>query len=361
VPYNTGDCGSSAGCGDDPQEWVLLSDKRCVLTGEGVKELEAGLLRYFHDEVPSDVQVAKAFEIDRSTVSNIRIPSEDRPVTRSSLNKLFGALDLDLVKGRNYKQAKSVYDGAINRTPPSTTTAPNPFGARQAIEDPTKFLGRQELLRQLFEELGKGGSRALIGPAGTGKSSILKMICQLGPEKLGRSASDFIDLDMHSVRDEDDFFEALCEELKIQPCKQRQIKRELTNRQRRYVLCLDEVHTLSNEAFFPEATRNWLKGMADLSNSPLQLVVASQRELRELFPDSPSRSSPLADFFDGQTTRVDCLTEAEVGLFLLQGLKGTGVTFEPGQMKSLWKVSQGNPKLLQRSAAVLYEEICGRR
>jgi type II secretory pathway predicted ATPase ExeA len=330
-----------------------LSDKQCVLTGSGVAKLEAALAKYFGDR-PSDQQVADAFSPDRGTVGKIRLPNRKTPLTRSSIEKVFEPLGLDLLS-EDYEQivvAKPKRLDGVKAVKP-----PNPFGAQQAIEDPTKFFGRQELLRQLFEELRKGGSRALIGPAGTGKSSILKMICQLGPEKLGRSASDFIDLDMHSVRDEDDFFEALCEELKIQPCKQRQIKRELTNRQRRYVLCLDEVHTLSNEAFFPEATRNWLKGMADLSNSPLQLVVASQRELRELFPDSPSRSSPLADFFDGQTTRVDCLTEAEVGLFVQQGLKGTGVTFSPNQVESLWELSAGNLKRLQRSAAELYDEL----
>jgi type II secretory pathway predicted ATPase ExeA len=330
-----------------------LSDKQCVLTACGLTKLEAALKEHF-GERPSDLQVSDAFSPDRGTVAKIRLPNQKMPLARSSIDKLFEPLGLDLLAA-DYEQI--VVPSKLKRLDGVKAMKPNPFGAQQAIEDPTKFWGRQELLRQLLEELGKGGSQALIGPAGTGKSSILKMICQLGPERLGRSASDFIDLDMHSVRDEDDFFEALCEELKIQPCKQRQIKRELTNRHRRYVLCLDEVHTLSNEAFFPEATRNWLKGMADLSNSPLQLVVASQKELRELFPDSPSRSSPFADFFDGQTTRVDCLTKAEVGLFLSQGLEETGVMFESKQVESLWEVSKGNPKLLQRSAAALYDKL----
>jgi type II secretory pathway predicted ATPase ExeA len=327
------------------------SDKNCILTPDGLKKLNAAIEVSFGKK-PFNTELARSSGVDRETIAKILAVNPDKGVARGSLSRLFEALHSELLD-EDYKQLSSLTEGKKALQ----SAKPNPFGAQQAIEDPAKFWGREELLRQLFEELGKGGSRALIGPVGTGKTSILKMIRQLGPEKLGRSAADFIDLDMHSVRDEDDFFEALCEELKIQPCKQRQIQRELTNRQRRYILCLDEIHALSNEAFFPESTRNWLKGMADLANSPLQLVVASQRELRELFPDSPNRSSPLADFFDGQTTRVDCLTEAEVGLFLSQGLKGTGVTFEPGQVKLLWNVSKGNPKLLQRAAAELYEKL----
>lgn len=237
--------------------------------------------------------------------------------------------------------------------------APNPFGAKGVITDTSKFWGRQELLRRTFEELEKGGSRALIGPAGSGKSSILQMICRQGPERLGRSPQEFINLDMHRVRDENSFFERLCDALELEPCTQYRLERQLLRQQRRYVLCLDEIHVLSNEAFFPEPTRNWLKGMADFSNSPLQLVVASQRELRELFPDSPSRSSPLADFFDGQTTRVAHLTEAEVMAFWQEGLAGTGVAASAEKGRLLWAESRGNLRLLQRAAAKLYDELTG--
>lgn len=246
---------------------------------------------------------------------------------------------------------------------------PNPFGATGVITDPSQFWGRQELLRQVFEELAKGGSRALIGPAGSGKSSILQMICQLGSERLGRSPSawqgqspeQFIYLDMSMVRDEADFFEALCEELRMPSGKQRQIQRELENRQRPHVLCLDEIHALTREAYFPEPTRDWLRGMADLPRSPLQLVVASQRELRELFPDSSVRSSPLADFFDGQTTRLEYLSEAEVMAFWQEGLAGTGVVASVEQGRLLWAESRGNLRQLQRAAAKLYDECSGGR
>ena len=68
----------------------------------------------------------------------------------------------------------------------------------------------------MFEELRKGSSRALIGPAKSGKSSILQMICALGPERLGRSPQEFIALDMHRVRDENGFFKRLCDALEFE-------------------------------------------------------------------------------------------------------------------------------------------------
>ena len=117
------------------------------------------------------------------------------------------------------------------------------------------------------------------------------------------------------------------------------------------MLCLDEIHVLTDERFFPEATRNWLKGMADFG---LRLVVTSQRELRELFPDSSLRSSPLADFFDGQTLRLERLTRDQVAEFLDRGLWGTEVKFSEAQVEVLWAESAGSLTRLHRSAAALY-------
>lgn len=271
------------------------------------------------------------------------------PTDKSTVLQICGALGLQLGQLVELGQAAGL------------TKRPNPFGATRAITDPARFWGCQERLRQIFEELAKGGSRALIGPSGSGKTSLLQMICRQGPERLGRSPQEFINLDMHRVRDESSFFERLCDALEFEPCRQFRLERQLLRQERRYVLCLDEIHVLSNEAFFPEPTRNWLKGMADLPNSPLQLVVASQRELRELFPDSPARSSPLADFFDGQTTRLEYLSEAEVRLFWEEGLAGTGIAVSTEQGKQLWMESRGDWRKLHQAASKLYDELCGER
>lgn len=323
------------------------SNKQCVLTEQGRQKLEAALKQHFGYS-PSNLQMQDAFGPDPDTIAKIRNPHLQKGAARNSIEKLFGPLNLDLEKS-DYVQLTTVK---------TTSVAPNPFGARGCVDDPQKFLGREALLRQIFEELEKGGSRALIGPAGMGKSSILRMICKLGPERLKREAETFIYLDMHMIRDENSFFEELCVALDIDPpCSQTQIGRKLKKQKCSYVLCLDELHVLSNEAFFPEATRNWLRGMAEMPDSPLQLVLASQQELRELFPDRSIRSSPLADFFDGQIFRLHPLSLQEVESFLQQGLQGTNVQFSKEQINQLWVESQGIIRQLQQLAAALYSEL----
>jgi hypothetical protein len=48
--------------------------------------------------------------------------------------------------------------------PAPNPPAPNPFGRRGRIDDPVEFFDREDLLRQIFAELGKGSSLALVGP-----------------------------------------------------------------------------------------------------------------------------------------------------------------------------------------------------
>jgi ABC-type dipeptide/oligopeptide/nickel transport system ATPase component len=214
--------------------------------------------------------------------------------------------------------------------------------------------GCDELLRRIFEQLGKGGSQALIGPAGCGKSEILRAIGQQGPAKLGRSERGFLYIDMHCIRDETGFFEELGELLNFGVCDQNQLRRRLAKAEQSYVLCLDAIHVLTDEAFFPAATRYWLRGMAEMPGSPLQLVVASQKDLRQLFPDSSVQSSPFADFFSSQTERLDYWDLGQVIAFMAHHLSGTGVTFTSAQMEDLYEKGGGRPRDVRSAAAQLY-------
>lgn len=163
---------------------------------------------------------------------------------------------------------------------------------RGPVSKPEDFFGRTELLRQLFEELAKGSNISLLGPARVGKTSILNMICHWGPERLGLSPEQFINLDMRTIWDEKDFFEILWDELKIETCRGKNLKRAL--RGKRYILCLDEIHKLTRKEHFTGDERDMLCGLADGADQPFSLVIASQKPLQDLFPDSPVRTSPLA-------------------------------------------------------------------
>jgi hypothetical protein len=316
------------------------SDKQCRLTEQGIRKLEDALKNANGDVQPANISVADTYGIDRGTVADVI--NRQKPVTRSSIEKLFNPLNLDLLV--------EDYEFWPTANKKSKTSQPNPF-------EQTGLWGCDDLLRRIFEQLGKGGSQALIGPAGCGKSEILRAIGQQGPAKLSRSERSFLYIDMHCIRDETGFFEELGDLLNFGVCDQNQLRRRLAKAEQSYVLCLDAIHVLTDEAFFPAATRNWLRGMAEMPGSPLQLVVASQKDLRQLFPDSSVQSSPLADFFSSQTERLEHWDLQQVTAFVAHHLSGTGVTFTSAQMEDLHKKGGGRPRDVRSAAARLYDRV----
>jgi len=224
---------------------------------------------------------------------------------------------------------------------------------RGPVSKPEDFFGRTELLRQLFEELAKGSNISLLGPARVGKSSILNMICHWGPERLGLSPEQFIDLDMRTIWDEKDFFEALCDALKIETCRGYKLGRALGGK--RYILCLDEIDQLTREERFTGDERTELCGFADGADKPFSLVIASQKPLQDLFPDLPVRTSPLAGIC--LTLDVQPFSGRETRDFLSHRLQGTSINFTEDQINALLEESGGYPAPLQRAAADLYRRL----
>jgi type II secretory pathway predicted ATPase ExeA len=314
------------------------SKKYCLLTDEAHQALRLAIATEREAEAGNFSEIARLAGLDTDSVTKIL---DRKTVSHSTLKKMMEGFGLELTES-SYTKADPP-----GQTKP-TAFPPNPF------EQPGLW-GCDELLRRIFEQLGKGGSQALIGPAGCGKSEILRTIVSRGESDLKRPV---LSLNMDLVRDERSFFVRLCHcleleagsELSLMPM---QIERELKRRKQAHVLCLDEIHVLTDESFFPLATRNWLKGMADAAY-PLQLVVASQKDLRELFPDSPVRSSPLADFFSSQTVRLEPWSLEAVSSFVAHHLSGTGVTFTSAQMEELHEKSGGRPRGVRSAAARLY-------
>src|SRR5262245_5311925 len=175
---------------------------------------------------------------------------------------------------------------------PNATFPPNPFGDIGRIADPARFFDREDLLRRIFEELGKGVNLSLVGDSQIGKSSLLEMVCAQGPQRLSPPAV-FAHLNLELVDNEGEFYEALCEALGIVPaCRGFQLTRAL--RGRRYVLCLDEIEKMAWDGF-TIGLRSHLRGLADGPAAPLKLVIASHSPLSQLFPDATELTSPLAN------------------------------------------------------------------
>jgi predicted acylesterase/phospholipase RssA len=235
----------------------------------------------------------------------------------------------------------------------SNEIKPNPFGHTGQIENPDDFFGREELLRQLFEELRRGSSCSLVGEDQVGKSSILWMVCKLGPERLQLKKEAFIYLNMQNVYDEKDFFEALCGALEIESCRGYKLEREL--RGKRYILCLDEIDNMVREERFTGQERTELRGLAGGPKKPFTLLTASQKPLKDLFPDSPLRTSPLAGICQQIDVKPFSLDEAR--RFLKHRLTGTNVSFSESEISQLLEQSGGNPGRLQQAAADLYRHL----
>jgi hypothetical protein len=297
------------------------SDKQCRLTVQGIRKLENALKIANGGVQPSNIWIADTYGIDRGTVAEV--VNRQKAVTRSSIEKLFGPLNLDLLP-KDYEFCPN----ASRKTPPSQ---PNPFEQKGLWDC-------DELLRR-----------------GCGKSEILRTIVAQGPEKLGREKETFLYVDMRLIRDESGFFEELCTTLDIESCDQNQLRRKLLKTKRPHVLCLDTVHVLL-ESPFPKATPNWLRGMAEIPNSPLQLVVASRKDLRE-FATEHNISSPLADFFAGQTEPLDYWSMKAVRQFVEDNLRGTAMTFTSAQIEDLYRNSGGRPREIRSAAVALYDRV----
>jgi hypothetical protein len=229
-------------------------------------------------------------------------------------------------------------------------TAPNPFGDTGRITDPDRFFGREELLRQIFEELGKGVNLSLVGESQVGKSSLLSMVCALGSERMGLPMETFAYLSLEWVDDEDDFYEALCDALGIETCRGFKLTRAL--RDKRYVLCLDEIEKMTWDGFTVRL-RSQLRGLADGPAAPLKLVIASRSPLGNLFPDSTELTSPLAGIC--YQLDVGSFPPEVARAFLTHRLHSTGVTFTEREIKALLAETGGHPAKLQRAAAALFD------
>jgi len=232
---------------------------------------------------------------------------------------------------------------------PHVAIAPNPFGDTGRITDPDRFFDREELLRQIFEELGKGVNLSLVGEVQIGKSSLLSMVCALGPERMGLPSETFAYVSLEWVDDEDDFYEALCDALGIETCSGYQLTRAL--RDKRHVLCLDEVEKMTWDGFTVRL-RSQLRGLADGPSTPFKLVIASRSPLAYLFLGSPELDSPLAGIC--HQLDVEPFPPDVARAFLAHHLRGTGVTFTESEISVLLAETGGHPAKLQRAAADLY-------
>lgn len=228
-----------------------------------------------------------------------------------------------------------------DRTP---AISDNPFIPHAGkVDDPQLFFGRDREIRKVFDFLNNNDSVVLIGEEGIGKSSLLSAICQQA-ENLLFSPRKPIYLDLNRVRDNDDFYTALCEEVGIPKSEGNRLYRNLKNH--RVLLAIDNIEKMTREGFTREVRDN-LRSLAEGQKAPLTLIVAASAPLKTLFNDGQDQeTSPLETIC--QEENIKPWDEATARDFIQARLARTSVHFTEEEISQLLQLSGGHPRRLMQ-------------
>ncbi|MEG3843415.1 ATP-binding protein [Microcoleus sp. herbarium14] len=244
-----------------------------------------------------------------------------------------------------YEKWRSSQESAFSTGARIPAISSNPFIPQTGkVDDAQLFFGREREIRRIFEVLNSNDSVALIGEEGIGKSSMLSAICEQA-EIFLLSPRRPIYLDLNGVRDEDDFYTALCEEFGISKSNGYILTRAL--KKHRVLLAIDNVGKMTWEGF-TRGVRDHLRGLAEGQNAPLQLILAASEPLDKLFNDSQDEgnTSPLAGIC--QEENIKPWDEAIARAFIKARLAMTSVHFTEEEISQLVQESGGHPRRLMQ-------------
>ncbi|WP_445634655.1 AAA+ ATPase domain-containing protein [Nostoc sp. DSM 114161] len=223
-----------------------------------------------------------------------------------------------------------------------------PFTGR--VEEKYLFFDRKREISRIFEVLNSGSSVVLIGEEGIGKSSLLWMISQEAENRLNVKRQPIF-LDLNLLHNESEFYSDLCHEIGIPESQDYQLTRNLRNR--KILLAIDNLGKLNREGF-TRKIRDYLRGLAEGSNSPLKLILAATEPLNNLFKDSQEQSdtSPLAGIC--QEEHIHPWDETTMRAFITSRLANTSVSFTEEEIIQLIQQSGGHPRKLMQSCYQTY-------
>lgn len=230
---------------------------------------------------------------------------------------------------------------------PARPHVENPFYTNGRINDPNLFFGREQLVRELRQELSKRTNVSLVGESQMGKSSLLYYLYATREEWLPDETIEYLDL--QRVLDEADFCEMILQQLGAQGNTLRDLRYALGAR--RVILLLDEVERLA-EPDFSSRLHDLLRSLAQEPN--FKMCVATQSPLEDVFPARAAGGvSPFHNIFTRKT--VGLFTESEARRFLTARLQNTGVTFAERDVARLIANSHCHPAKLQQLAKELFD------
>ncbi|MGL6337625.1 MAG: CHAT domain-containing protein, partial [Waterburya sp.] len=150
---------------------------------------------------------------------------------------------------------------------------------------------------------------------------------------------------------EADFYSYLCDQIGIQDCRGYQLTRTLTKQ--KLLLAIDEVEKMTWDGFSP-SLRSYLRGLAEGSDAPLRLILASRTPLSSLFTDGQVAvmTSPLAGICIEE--KLSVWSETTVRNFIAARLQTTDINFSESEIIQLIKNTAGHPHELMNQCHKLY-------
>lgn len=227
----------------------------------------------------------------------------------------------------------------------------NPFVPTTGmIDQPHQFFDRKRELRSVFDILNSGSSVAVIGPRQMGKSSLLKAVEHHAETMLIQSRYP-VYLNLQTVEDDKDFYEALCEEIGVRVCRGYKLTQALKKLEPKVLLLLDEIEKMTWNGF-TEQIRSQLRGLADGGEAPLRLVVSASVPLGELFTDSHGGVSPfqnicLEQFLPGWDKTM-------IQRLITERLADTPISFNDEEMGQIIEETEGHPQRVMVACFQLY-------
>ena len=229
----------------------------------------------------------------------------------------------------------------------------NPFEPTTGTIDPELLFNCKSIISEVFENLNAGGSVALIGDTGMGKSSLLEAIRQQAIEKL-KTPRKPIYFNLSEIQDDNDYYKAMKNLLGLpEKVKGYEFVQQVRQQGEKFLLLLDEPEQLTWTGF-TQPVRRQLRSLANVGDPPpFRFVVAANKDLSKLFADSG-----LGSPFEGICTVISLppWEEDTMRQFINSRLAKTSVNFVEKEIKLIVQKSKGNPRLLMQECNVVYRK-----
>ncbi len=271
---------------------------------------------------------------------------------------------------------------AAPRVTPRLST--NPFTYGNPISDPTRFVGREREVEQIFSRLRnvEFESSSVVGERRMGKTSLLNYLAHPAVRRTHELDPDtylfvYVDLQMVSKdmtparlwqrllqqmarscqqSEVKQVFDQIRETESIDPFVLADVFTSVDEHEQYVVLLLDEFeHVTENPNFGPD----FFYGLRSLAiHHHLALITSSRRELIDLCHSEAIRSSPFFNIFANINLRL--FAQAEARHLISLALAETTISFTNAEIAAILRVAGSHPYFLQAACFFLFEAYSGK-